>query len=180
LTKLIKLQQVTSGYVRDDDGQDRHVGNSKRNLLADVLSDLPREEPVVVFCRFKHDLQAVHDVASKDGRKSFELSGNRKELQDWTKSQEGGEVIAVQLKSGGEGIPMYKARYVVDYSLSFSLGEYNQTRSRLQRPEQTRQVISIALVAEGTVDTQIYRALKKKKKVVESIMNDYKGGSNDE
>jgi SNF2 family DNA or RNA helicase len=71
---------------------------------------------------------------------------------------------------------MYKSRYVVDYSLSFSLGEYNQTRSRLQRPEQTRQVISIALVAEGTVDEQIYRALKRKENVVKSIMEDYKGG----
>jgi SNF2 family DNA or RNA helicase len=117
----------------------------------------------------------VHEVAKADGRQSFELSGARKELQEWTRS-EGGAVIAVQLRSGGEGIPMYKSRYVVDYSLSFSLGEYNQTRSRLQRPEQTRQVISIALVAEGTVDEQIYRALKRKENVVKSIMEDYKGG----
>ncbi len=175
LTKLIKLQQVTSGYVRDDDGTDHFVGDSKKKLLADVLSDLPKDEPVVVFCRFTHDLQAVHEVAKADGRQSFELSGARKELQEWTRS-EGGAVIAVQLRSGGEGIPMYKSRYVVDYSLSFSLGEYNQTRSRLQRPEQTRQVISIALVAEGTVDEQIYRSLKRKENVVKSIMEDYKGG----
>lgn len=175
LTKLIKLQQVTSGYVRDDDGTDHFVGDSKKKLLADVLSDLPKDEPVVVFCRFTHDLQAVHEVAKEDGRQSFELSGARKELQEWTRS-EGGAVIAVQLRSGGEGIPMYKSRYVVDYSLSFSLGEYNQTRSRLQRPEQRRQVISIALVAEGTVDEQIYRALKRKENVVKSIMEDYKGG----
>lgn len=180
LTKLIKLQQVTSGYVRDDDGIDRHVGNSKRNLLSDVLSDLPKDDPVVVFCRFRHDLRAVHEVAKHDGRRSFELSGDRKELKEWTQYDGGGEVIAVQLRSGGEGIPMYKARYVIDYSLSFSLGEYNQTRSRLQRPEQTRQVISIALVAEGTVDQQIYRALKKKQKVIESIMEDYKGGHGNE
>jgi SNF2 family DNA or RNA helicase len=37
-------------------------------------------------------------------------------------------------------------------------------------------VISIALVAEGTVDEQIYRALKRKENVVKSIMEDYKGG----
>jgi len=34
--------------------------------------------------------------------------------------------IAVQLKAGGEGVSMHRARYVIDYSLSFSLGEYNQ------------------------------------------------------
>jgi SNF2 family DNA or RNA helicase len=70
---------------------------------------------------------------------------------------------------------MHRARYVIDYSLSFSLGEYNQTRSRLQRPEQTRQVISIALVAAGTVDEKIYKALKQKEKVIESIMRGYGG-----
>jgi len=174
LTKLIKLQQVTSGYVRDDDGIDRHVGDSKKQLLAEVLSDLPKDEPVVVFCRFTHDLDAVHEVAKADGRKSFELSGRRRELEEWTNSG-GGEVLAVQLKAGGEGVAMYRARYAIDYSLSFSLGEYNQTRSRLQRPEQTRQVISIALVAAGTVDEKIYKALKQKEKVIESIMRGYSG-----
>jgi SNF2 family DNA or RNA helicase len=174
LTKLIKLQQVTSGYVRDDDGIDRHVGDSKKQLLAEVLSDLPKDEPIVVFCRFTHDLDAVHEVAKLDGRKSFELSGRRRELEEWTNSG-GGEVLAVQLKAGGEGVAMYRARYAIDYSLSFSLGEYNQTRSRLQRPEQTRQVISIALVAAGTVDEKIYKALKQKEKVIESIMRGYGG-----
>ncbi len=172
LTKLIKLQQVTSGYVRDDGGIDRHVGDSKKQLLAEVLSDLPKDEPVVVFCRFTHDLDAVHEVAKLDGRKSFELSGRRRELEEWTNSG-GGEVLAVQLKAGGEGVAMYRARYAIDYSLSFSLGEYNQTRSRLQRPEQTRQVISIALVAAGTVDEKIYKALKQKEKVIETIMRGY-------
>lgn len=174
LTKLLKLQQVTSGYVRDDDGVDRHVGDSKKQLLADVLSDLPKNEPVVVFCRFIHDLDAIHEVAKADGRKSFELSGRRRELEDWM-NLNGGEVLAVQLKAGGEGVSMHRARYVIDYSLSFSLGEYNQTRSRLQRPGQTRQVISIALVAAGTVDEKIYKALKRKEKVIETILRGYGG-----
>jgi len=172
LTKLIKLQQVTSGYVRDDLGFDRYVGDSKKRLLANVLADLPKEDPVVVFCRFTHDLDVVHEVARLDGRRSFELSGRRRDLKEWTHSK-GGDVIAVQLKAGGEGVPMHRARYVIDYSLSFSLGEYNQTRSRLQRPEQTRQVVSIALVASGTVDEQIYRALKRKEKVIETIMKGF-------
>jgi SNF2 family DNA or RNA helicase len=174
LTKLLKLQQVTSGYVRDDDGVDRHVGDSKKQLLADVLSDLPKNEPVVIFCRFIHDLDAIHEVAKADGRKSFELSGRRRELEEWM-NLEGGEVLAVQLKAGGEGVSMHRARYVIDYSLSFSLGEYNQTRSRLQRPGQTRQVISIALVAAGTVDEKIYKALKRKEKVIETILRGYGG-----
>lgn len=174
LTKLLKLQQVTSGYVRDDDGIDRHVGDSKKQLLADVLSDLPKNEPVVVFCRFIHDLDAIHEVAKAEGRKSFELSGRRRELEDWM-NLNGGEVLAVQLKAGGEGVSMHRARYVIDYSLSFSLGEYNQTRSRLQRPGQTRQVISIALVAANTVDEKIYKALKRKEKVIETILRGYGG-----
>ena len=174
LTKLLKLQQVTSGYVRDDDGVDRHVGDSKKQLLADVLSDLPKNEPVVIFCRFTHDLDAVHEVAKADGRESFELSGRRRELEEWM-NLEGGEVLAVQLKAGGEGVSMHRARYVIDYSLSFSLGEYNQTRSRLQRPGQTRQVISIALVAANTVDEKIYKALKRKEKVIETILRGYGG-----
>jgi len=57
---VLRLAQATSGFARDvDTGRDLQVGDEKAALLADVLCDLPRREPIVVFCRFHHDLDAV-------------------------------------------------------------------------------------------------------------------------
>ena len=166
LSQLLRLQQVTSGYARIEDGQDVEVDTTKAELLADLLEDMGKE-PVVVFARFKHDLEVVHRVARRLGRPSYEISGSRKELSLWN---EGGGVLAVQIQSGGLGIDLTQARYAVYYSLGFSLGDYLQSRARLHRPGQERPVEIIHLVATQTVDEKVMAALAAREQVVESIM----------
>jgi CheY-like chemotaxis protein len=62
LTRLLRFQQITSGYIRNDNGEDMDVDSEKPELLADILEDLPVKEPVIVFCRFQHDLDTVKAV----------------------------------------------------------------------------------------------------------------------
>ena len=166
LSQLLRLQQVTSGYARTEDGRDVEVDTTKAELLADLLEDMGKE-PVVVFARFKHDLQVVHRAAGKLERPSYEISGERKELSLW--NEEGG-VLAVQIQSGGLGIDLTKARYAVYYSLGFSLGDYLQSRARLHRPGQERPVEIIHLIASQTVDEKVMAALAAREQVVENIM----------
>ena len=166
LARLLRLQQVTSGYGRTEDGRDVEVDTTKAKLLADLLEDMGKE-PVVVFARFKHDLEVVHRVARRLELPSFEISGERKELSLWN---EGGGVLAVQIQSGGLGIDLTKARYAIYYSLGFSLGDYLQSRARLHRQGQERPVEIIHLVAAHTVDEKVLAALAAREQVVESIL----------
>ena len=166
LSQLLRLQQVTSGYARTEDGRTVEVDTTKAELLADLLEDMG-EEPVVVFARFKHDLEVVHRVAHRLGRPSYEISGARKELSLWN---ENGGVLAVQIQSGGLGIDLTKARYAIYYSLGFSLGDYLQSRARLHRQGQERPVEIIHLIAAQTVDEKVMAALAAREQVVESIM----------
>src|SRR5579862_8690802 len=83
LVKLLRLQQITGGYARTDDGQDVQIDSAKMNLLRDVFEDIAPEEPIVVFCRFHKDLEAVNRVADETGRRSLELSGRIDELKLW-------------------------------------------------------------------------------------------------
>lgn len=85
--------------------------------------------------------------------------------------------MAAQIRSGRVGVNMSRAKYVIDYSLNFSYGDWEQSRSRLRRPGQTRQTVSIALLAEKTVDLKVWSALQRKKDVIEDILTSYKGGS---
>ena len=167
LSQLLRLQQVTSGYAHTEDERDVEVDTTKAALLTDLLEDMGKAEPVVVFARFTHDLKVAHKVAHRLGRPSYEISGARKELSLWN---EGGGVLAVQIQSGGLGIDLTKARYAVYYSRGVSLGEYLQSRARLHRPGQTRPVEIIHLVAANTVDEKVMAALAAREQVVESIM----------
>lgn len=168
LTKLLRLQQITGGFLPDDDGNIHQIDSSKEELLDDILEDLPEREPLVVFARFRNDLDVIHRVAIKRGLKSSELSGRRNDLDLWQKGKT--DLIAVQIQSGSVGIDLTRARYAIFYSLGFSLGDYLQALARLHRPGQENIVTYIHLVVENTVDKEVYDSLRKKQDVIESII----------
>jgi SNF2 family DNA or RNA helicase len=172
LVKLLRLQQVVGGCVPTDDHVVQRVDSSKQKLLADTLEDIGKDEAVVVFCRFHADLDAVHQACEAMGYSALELSGRRDQLKSW----QGGEaqVLAVQISAGGVGVDFTRARFAMYYSLSFSLGEYDQALARVHRPGQTRPVEHIHLVARNTVDVKIMRALEKRAEIVQSILAEIK------
>lgn len=171
LTRLLRMQQATGGYARVDGGTDVVAIDgvpSKRLTLQDRLEDLPSCEPVVVFCRFRSDLNDVEATARALGREYAEVSGERKDLERWQRGE--ATILAVQMQSGGVGIDCSRAAYAFYYSLGFSLGDYEQSLARLRRPGQTRCVRYYHLVCTGTVDEQVYRALKERRNVVDAVL----------
>jgi len=173
MVKLLRLQQLTGGWVKTDDERYRRLDWAKQRLLEDTLEDIGTKEPVVVFCRFHADLDAVQEACASLGSTCRELSGRRDELECWQAGE--AQVLAVQISSGGVGVDLSRARYALYYSLSFSLGEYDQARSRVHRPGQTRPVEHIHLVAKGTVDERIMRALERRAEVIQAILAEIKG-----
>jgi len=171
LTQLLRLQQITSGSFAD--GQRFDV--SKGELLRELLEDLPADEPVVVFCRFRPDLAMVHHVACSLGRISGEISGSEDDLAAFRRAERGDPVIlAVQLQSGGTGIDLTRARYAVYFSLGFNLADYLQSRARLYRAGQTRSVMVYHLFVRNTIDTIVARALERRQDLIESTLKELK------
>ena len=172
LVKLIRLQQIANGVVKTDEGIQHRVDDAKRKLLADTLEDMGKDEPVVVFCRYHLDLDAVHEACGAVGFECLELSGRQDDLARWQKGS--GQVLAVQISAGGVGVDLTRARFSIYYSLGFSLGDYEQSEKRIHRPGQTRPVEYIHLVARNTVDVKIMRALARRAAIVESILAEIK------
>lgn len=215
LVKLLRAQQITSGFVPLDIETDLDspptdspkqrfevLNDAKEKLLAELLDDANDDEPVVVFCRYRYDLDAVARVCERieyernDVRlgnvekrakliesgawrpfKCGEVSGRRKDLTNEAKLPTGFSVFAVQEQSGGVGVDFTRASIAVLYSIGFSLGNYEQMLARLVRPGQTRPVRFYHLIARSTVDRRIRKALKDRKRVVDSISEAIKGGT---
>ena len=170
LTKLLRLQQITSGFIPSDSDTPETVDDAKINAVQDIFDSIPKDEPVVVFARFLHDLKLVRDAAEKGGRKAWQLTGATKQLSEW--NEEGG-VLTAQIQAGGIGVDLTKARYCVYYSLGYSLGEYLQSQARLHRPGQERTVHQIHLIAAKTVDEKVMNSLEKKEDVIEAVLRSH-------
>jgi len=177
LSKLLRLQQITSGHLpvkNQETGEERMVilDDKKRRALEELLTDLPPNEPMAVFCRFTHDIRQTHIAAANCGRGCFEVSGAGNWLNEWNAAcAEGtGPVIAIQIQSGGLGIDLTAACYAVYMSLGFSLNDYEQSRARLNRPGQTRPVTMYHMIVAGSVDRVVYLALANHQKVVDVVV----------
>lgn len=188
LSKLLRLSQVASGHVGLDisvadylasEAQPqrpvREVHRDKEKLLRELLDEIPDDEAVVVFARFRHDLNQIHSAAEHQGG-SAELSGRRNELAAW-QAPGGPRVLAAQIQSGAEGVDLTRACYCVFYSLDYSLGRYDQALARVHRPGQTRPVTYAHIVAEGTVDRLVRKALTNRRNVVEDVMAEIRSQS---
>ena len=167
LVKLLRQQQITGGYAHYDDGHKEQVDTGKADALTDLLEGMG-QEPVVVFTRFTADLDTVAAACAWLNAPYSELSSRVNQLADWQAGN--GQVIGVNIQAGGSGIDLTRARYSIYFSLGFSLGEYMQSRARVHRPGQDRPVTYYHLIAENTVDSNVYVALEARKEVVDHIL----------
>jgi len=171
MVKLLRLQQVTSGFVQTEGGLPVDVDNEKEAALLELLEGIPADDPVIVFCRFRHDLLRMQAVAKATGRRFGELSGSRRDaINEHAKLSDKVDFAAVQIAAGGLGVDFTRARYCVYYSLSHSLIEFDQSLARLHRPGQKRAVHYYHLVAQGTVDQDVYSAVQKRREVIEEVL----------
>ena len=169
---LLRLQQITGGFVRNGD-RSRQIDTAKRDALEYLLTTIASDESVVVFARFRDDLRAIAEAARNTGRPYGEVSGNRRDLTEHaTMPSTPGLVLGVQIAAGGLGVDLTAASYGIYYSVDFVPGNYEQSLARLHRPGQQHPVHFYHFVATNTVDELIYRALESKQDAIFLFLNE--------
>ncbi len=190
LTRLLRQQQITGGYLRADDGTVSQVSTAKLGVLKETVNDiLEQQRKVVIFARFTPEidaimlavgrkrtgLRAVQDehAAVIDGR--VPIGAARSEIIDRFQDPESDlRVLVVQVRAGGAGITLHAAHTVIYYSVGHSLIEYDQSRGRVHRVGQTNRCTYIHLLAENTVDEKVLDALRSKQSIASMTPNQLK------
>lgn len=173
---LLRMLQACQGAVALD-GSEKAVNlcanPSKAEALADIIEGLPEHEPLVVFCRFRADIENALATCQKLKRSASELSGSRRQLEQWQAGET--SVLVVQIQSGGTGIDLTRASYGVFMSVGHSLAEYLQAIARLHRPgqEKTTHLYSLISTLQGdtTVDGRVHEALSQRRKVIDHVVD---------
>lgn len=151
---MTKLLQIANGSVYSMDGKVIPVHEAKQEALAEILDT--SDSPVLIFYSYKHDIEAIRKVA-KDAR---EISGPE-DIKDWNEGKV--KVLLAHPASVGYGLNLQEGGHtIVWYGLTWSLELYQQANARLYRQGQGHPVIIHHLIAEGTADEQVMRALQAK------------------
>lgn len=180
--KLLRLQQLVGGFLGGvEDGEldgttIERVSTAKLRALYDILQDRKETgERLVVFCRFRPEIEAIRKLCVRLKLTHYVLHGDirrqdRDELRRKFQTRRGPSVFIAQIQTGSLGINLHSAREAIFFSTTYSLEDYVQGFKRLHRQGQKRKVIIRHLVAVGTVDEDIYKALADKEDVLKMIM----------
>ena len=185
LVKLLRLQQITSGYCPTENPETgqvsvEHLDKEKVTAFTEKMLEIDTKEPVVVFVRFVYDIEQVYEACESIGRPCYRISGAHDEMEAWEADSDAGRgpVVIVQIQSGGEGLDFTRAHYCFMFSIGFSRREYVQARGRIRRPGQKAGACYFyQMIAKRTVDEYVYFAIDKKQKVVDSVVEMLKHGS---
>ena len=151
---MSKLLQIANGSVYTSAGDVLRIHDAKLEALEEIIDTT--DSPVLVFYSFRHDLDAIREKV-KDARM---LEGPQ-DIADWNAGRI--RVLLAHPASVGYGLNLQEGGHVIVwYGLTWSLELYQQANARLYRQGQEKPVIIHHLVADGTVDEQVMRALQDK------------------
>ena len=151
---MSKLLQIANGSVYMETGEAVRIHERKAEALAEIADTTA--EPVLVFYSFRHDLETIRkwipDAKTLQGPEDI-AAWNRGEIR----------VLLAHPASVGYGLNLQDGGHVIVwYGLTWSLELYQQANARLHRQGQEKPVIVHHLIAEGTVDEQVMKALQEK------------------
>ena len=182
LTKLLRLSQLTGGHLTDDDGDSNAVSTAKLSALEDIVdSAVSDDKKLVVMARFVPELNDIQEMLDKKGIGYACVRGGVKDrTEEIRRFQEDPEcrIFIGQIAAAGLGITLTAASTMVFYSLDYSMSNFEQAKARIHRVSQKNDCLYIYLVAKGTVDRKVLRALRGKVDLARMLVDDYRTGKN--
>ncbi len=168
MSQLMKCRQVASGCVYGDEGTSV-VHRAKLEALRDIVAD--SGENVLVAYQFRAEIDLMREVWPDMPVLGGGTSAAEGEeiMRRWNAGEV--PVLAGHPASFGHGLNLQGGgRRLVWFSLPWSLEEYEQANARLARQGQNRHVYIHHLVADGTIDRTVLKALSGKGKVQDAIV----------
>jgi SNF2 family DNA or RNA helicase len=171
LTKMLRLTQISAGFVTDNAGDVRDLGTSKLDACLELLEEREHQR-VVVSCRFTHDVKRLSTALGARGVNFKTLTGatpekQRPEIENWFQQGEGPRVLVIQQRAGGVAITLSAADALIFFTLENSVPMWRQTWGRVWRIGQKGHVQIIYLVGDGTQDETQLIALKENASLVD-------------
>lgn len=183
LTKILRLSQLTGGFLGDDKGKKVHqISKAKLNALEDIIDDVTSSgKKLVIMARYIPEINAIKKLLIKKNLSFSVITGEIKNRADEiSKFQNDVDVLVFvgQIATAGLGITLTAASTMVFYSLDYSMSNFEQAKARIHRTGQKENCTYIYLIASNKVDEKIMKALKNKVNLAKSLIDDYKNGLN--
>mgnify|MGYP003133165550 FL=1 len=178
LTQLMRLQQITCGFLQPDNEPIQEVKNNRVNELLSVIEET--QGKIIIWATWTYDIRKIKEVLAEEyGEDSVatyygatlqeKRQGIVKKFQDPESEL---RFFVGQPRTGGFGLTLTAAHTVIYYSNSYDLEIRLQSEDRAHRIGQSENVLYVDLVATKTVDEKILKALKDKIDISSQVLGE--------
>ena len=178
ITQLMRLHQITCGHFKSDDGTTQTLKSNRLDELMDVLSEM--EGKAVIWAHYRYDIEVIVEAIKKEyGDKSVVTYYGDTSTDDRQKAikliqdpESSVRFIVGTPQTGGYGITLTGASTMIYYSNGYDLEKRQQSEARIDRIGQEKPMTYIDIIAEGTVDEKIVKALRTKVNIATEVLGE--------
>ena len=158
-----KLLQMANGAVYDEEKVSCHIHDRKLDALEDLIEGA-NGKPVLIAYWYQHDAERIR------ARFPVREIKTSQDIEDWNAGKI--SVAIIHPASAGHGLNLQAGgSTLIWFGLTWSLELYQQTNARLHRQGQKDTVIIYHIIAKGTIDEDVMKALRKKEKTQDALIN---------
>ncbi len=178
LTQIMRLQQITCGFLQPDEGEMQDLPNNRLSELLNVVEEASGK--VIIWATWTHDILKIENKLSElygeDSVASYygeTAQDERQAIVDRFQDIDSPLRFFVgQPRTGGYGITLTAAHTMVYYSNSYDLEIRLQSEDRAHRIGQTKSVTYVDLISPGTIDQTILTALRNKINIASTVLGE--------
>lgn len=180
ISQFLRLSQIAGGFFPvsiDDNGSTESIpfpSLPKINAMLEIIEGLRKGEQVVVWARFRKEIQAIEKALTEAGRKCVVYYGGVSYAERVKARQlfldKKADVFIGNPQSGGKGLnDLIGAGTVVYYSNDYSSENRQQSEDRNHRNGSVK-VTYIDLVSKGTIDETVLAVLRSNKDFSDAVL----------
>ena len=178
MTQLMRLQQITCGHFKADDGSIQEIKNNRIVELMNTLEEI--QGKVVIWAHWRNDIATiVKHIKEEYGDNSFvtyfgdtSTDDRQKAIKKIQDPKSSVRFIIGTPQTGGYGITLTGASTMIYYSNGYDLEKRMQSEARIDRIGQIMPMTYIDIMCEKTVDEKIVKALRKKVNIATQVMGE--------
>ena len=177
ITQLMRLQQITCGHFKADDGSLQEIKNNRITELMDLIEEI--EGKAIIWAHWRHDIATIVREIEKEYPGSVmtyygdtTIDDRQKAIKEIQNPESKVRFLVGTPQTGGYGLTLTGASTMIYYSNGYDLEKRKQSEARIDRIGQKKPMTYIDILAEDTVDEKIVKALRKKENIATQIMGE--------
>ena len=177
ITQLMRLQQITCGHFKADDGSMQEIKNNRITELMNLLEEV--EGKAIIWAHWRHDIATIVKEIEKEYPGSVMTyygdttsDDRQKAIKEIQNPESKVRFLVGTPQTGGYGITLTGASTMIYYSNGYDLEKRLQSEARIDRIGQEKPMTYIDILAEDTVDEKIVKSLRKKINIASKVMGE--------